>query len=291
MKKYCWVLLVLGLMACGGPPAFAGQLNLIWDQDFTNDQPCQTATQNSCLFEFIAYHTGASGRVTDFRPASSSNRGLPGHRAADRLLHHQEPVRPQLLLRCVGGEGCERHTGREQSSVRWGKFDAGQSIERALPNEITMIYAQLDQSSVTAAVSYLTAVKRKVLDAVKAGMTEGMTILAGTVASRLPFRTGELQLKVLESVKVTETQQKITGSISTDVGRKHVGKWLEFGISVPAVANKLMVFVAPSGEVVFTRGHKAFKIPGRPVAIPALKEEKAEIMQIIAERMREAVGS
>jgi hypothetical protein len=154
-----------------------------------------------------------------------------------------------------------------------------------------MIYAQLDQSSVTAAVSYLTAVKRKVLDAVKAGMTEGMTILAGTVASRLPFRTGELQLKVLESVKVTESQQKITGSISTDVGRKHVGKWLEFGISVPAVANKLMVFVAPSGQVVFTRGHKAFNIPGRPVAIPALKEEKAEIMQIIAERMREAVQS
>jgi hypothetical protein len=66
MKKYAWVVLVLGFMACGGPPAFAGQLNLIWDQDFTNDTPCQTATQNSCLFEFIAYHTAASGRVTDF---------------------------------------------------------------------------------------------------------------------------------------------------------------------------------------------------------------------------------
>jgi hypothetical protein len=65
------------LMACGGPPAFAGQLNLIWDQDFTNDQPCQTATQNNCLFEFIAYHTGASGRVTDFvLPAPPTAAGL-----------------------------------------------------------------------------------------------------------------------------------------------------------------------------------------------------------------------
>lgn len=54
-------------MSCGGPPAFAGQLNLIWDQDFTNDTPCQTATQNSCLFEFIAYHTDVNNnRVTDF---------------------------------------------------------------------------------------------------------------------------------------------------------------------------------------------------------------------------------
>jgi hypothetical protein len=64
MRRYLWMALLL--VGCGGPPAFAGQLNLIWDQDFTNDTPCQTATQNSCLFEFIAYHTGPSGRVTDF---------------------------------------------------------------------------------------------------------------------------------------------------------------------------------------------------------------------------------
>jgi hypothetical protein len=111
MKRYAWVVLVLGLMACGGPPAFAGQLNLIWDQDFTNDTPCQTATQNSCLFEFIAYHTDASNnRVTDFT--------LPAHQPppavvtgySDRLLHYEESVWIQLLLRDLGSEECKRGT-------------------------------------------------------------------------------------------------------------------------------------------------------------------------------------
>jgi hypothetical protein len=146
----------------------------------------------------------------------------------------------------------------------------------------------VDQASVRSTVDYLKGKYAAVVAGIRTGMMEGMQILAAAVAPKLPHRSGELQAKVLASPKVTETQKTIRGTISSNVGRKPLGLWLEFGVKVPEVKDKLMVFTAKDGTVVFTRGHKAFQTPGIARMFPTLQERKAQIIETIQNRMAEA---
>jgi hypothetical protein len=57
-------ILALLLLLTGS--AFAAQVNLIWDYDYTNDTPCQVGQTTNCLSHFIAFHYDSAGnRVTD----------------------------------------------------------------------------------------------------------------------------------------------------------------------------------------------------------------------------------
>ncbi len=61
MKKVYMLVFVLLLAAT----AHAGQINLIWDYDYTNDSPCQVGQTTNCLSHFVAFHLDGSTRIVD----------------------------------------------------------------------------------------------------------------------------------------------------------------------------------------------------------------------------------
>lgn len=156
-----------------------------------------------------------------------------------------------------------------------------------------MINLVIDQASVDSVQSYVEKVRLRILDGIRTGMQEAMQGLAWTVADKLSgnpivSRSGELLGAVLGSPKVTETPQVIRGTVTAEVGKKHLGIWLEEGTHVPAVAGKLFQFTPPDGETVYSRGHRAFDVKPHPFMNPSLQEFKAPIMEIISARVAEA---
>jgi hypothetical protein len=137
-------------------------------------------------------------------------------------------------------------------------------------------------------------VKERILEAVRVGMREAMEGLAWTVADKLQgnpivSRSGKLLGAVLGSPKVTETADVIRGTVTADVGEKHLGIWLEEGTHVQAVEGKLFQFTPADENTVYTRGHRAFDMKPHPFMNPSLAEFKAPIMEIIASRVAEAI--
>jgi hypothetical protein len=122
-----------------------------------------------------------------------------------------------------------------------------------------------------------------------------MTDLADyTVQSKLsgnPIarRTGDLVEAVLASVRVTSNDETVHGSIAAKPKKlPNEGIWQEFGTKHAAIANRLRVFAAPDGNIVFTRATKAFQIPARPFLNPSLHEEESQIIATIRARLTEA---
>jgi hypothetical protein len=152
---------------------------------------------------------------------------------------------------------------------------------------------QVEQRSVDAVESYLERTRQRILSGIRTGMQEAMEGLAFTVADKLQgnpivSRSGELLGAILASPKVTETPQVIRGTVTADVGKKHLGIWLEEGTHVPAVEGHLYQFTPADGETVYTRGHRAFDVKPHPFMNPSLREFKAPIMEIIQARVAEA---
>lgn len=156
-----------------------------------------------------------------------------------------------------------------------------------------MITLQVEQASVDSVKSYLEKVRQRILQGIREGMMEAMQGLAWNVADKLAgnpivSRSGELLGAVLGSPKVTETPEVIRGTVTADVGNKHLGIWLEEGTHVPAVEGSLFQFTPPDGDTVYSRGHRAFDVKPHPFMNPSLREFRAPIMAIIEARVAEA---
>jgi hypothetical protein len=159
-----------------------------------------------------------------------------------------------------------------------------------------MLDFQVDPASAARVDAHLETTRQRVLAGIRNAMQEAMEGLAWTVADKLQgnpivSRSGRLLGAVLGSPKVKETDTVIRGTVSADVGGKHLGLWLEDGTHVPAVAGKIFSYTAPGGEQVFARGHKAFEVKPHPFMNPSLQEYKATILQMIAARVTEAVAN
>jgi hypothetical protein len=89
---------------------------------------------------------------------------------------------------------------------------------------------------------------------------------------------------------VTETPEVIRGTVSADIGQKHIGLWLEEGTHVKAVQGNLYGFVEPDGKTFFTRGHKAFDVKPHPILNPALDNLRAAIFDNLQKRVDEAIA-
>lgn len=153
-----------------------------------------------------------------------------------------------------------------------------------------MIEAILQESSVSATVDRLHALKQQIFAEIRAGVEKGTTELAEGAAGKVHNRSGDLAAAVLRSPRVRETEQYIKGTVSSDVGGKHTGKWVEFGVDVPAVIGTLMVFTGSDGSLVFTRGRKPFKVVPHPFMLPTSRELNPQIYNDIAKRIREVKG-
>lgn len=156
-----------------------------------------------------------------------------------------------------------------------------------------MIQLQVERASVDAVQDYLERVKQRILAGIRAGMQEAMENLAGTAieqmsAAGIQSRSGALVEAIGDSPKATETTEVIRGTVSSNVGIKNLGLWLEEGIHDPAVKGKLYQFTAPDGSTVYTRGHRAFDVKPHPFLNPALEASKQPIMDVIAARVAEA---
>jgi hypothetical protein len=154
----------------------------------------------------------------------------------------------------------------------------------------------LDPASVTQTVDYLQQARERILAAIREGMQTAMDGLAWKVVDNMQgnpvmSRSGELLEEILTSPKVTETTEVIRGTVSSDVGKKHLGLWLEEGTHVPAVQSKLFEFSEPDAETLFTRGHRAFDVKPHPFLNPALREYETTITQIIQDAVAEAIAA
>jgi hypothetical protein len=152
----------------------------------------------------------------------------------------------------------------------------------------------LDPSSVSETVDYLEQARERILQAIRDSMLEAMGGLSDAAVAEMTDvgikqRTGEFTLELLSSPKVSETKDIIRGTVSTDVGAKHVGLWLEEGIHDPDVPGHLFEFTEPDGDSAFTLGHKAFDVKPHPFLNPALEHYASTIEEIISDAVDEAI--
>jgi len=153
----------------------------------------------------------------------------------------------------------------------------------------------VDEASVTGVKDYLEQTRQNIMAGIRSGMKEAMDGLSWTVADKLQgnpivSRSGELLGHILGSPKVTETVSYIKGTVDAELGRKHLGLWLEAGTSVPAVQGKLFQFTTADGDSVFTHGHKAFRVAPHPFMNPSLNEYRSTILDIITQRISEGAN-
>lgn len=154
-----------------------------------------------------------------------------------------------------------------------------------------MLTTTIDDSAVP---DYLDQVRLRIMSGIRGGMQQVVEGLSWNVADKLQgnpivSRSGRLLGAVLGSAKVTESESYIKGTVSGMVNGKPLGLWLEEGISVPAVAGKLYHFTAADGKSVFTHGHAAFQVAPHPFLNPSLEEYKPTILDIISQRITQAV--
>lgn len=155
-----------------------------------------------------------------------------------------------------------------------------------------MIDFTVSPSSAAELAAGFKAQRAWIIRGVLEGMAEAMQELAAATSEAAPHRTGALARAILASAKVKEKSKEIVGTVSGDVGSKHVGLWQEAGISVPetiATRGKAMVMVGSDGTPVYFRSHKAFKVPGRPFMNPTLQRQKAAIFEAIRSHVVKAM--
>lgn len=155
-----------------------------------------------------------------------------------------------------------------------------------------MIAGNVDATGV---LDYLEATKLNIFAALRVGMGEAMVGLSYVVAGHtggdpIISRSGKFVGAVLGSPKVTEREAYIKGTVSGMVGGKPMGVWFDEGTKVPAVAGTLFHFTAADGDSVFTHGHQAFQVAPHPIMNPSLREYSPTIMEIISEKVAEAVN-
>lgn len=152
--------------------------------------------------------------------------------------------------------------------------------------------------------AYMERVKLKIFEGVRAGMTEGMELLAtNTVqelyASGIHRRTGALEAHILSSPRVTEDASFIRGRVTAESEVKakggalyinNLGNILNMGFHDPAVGNEPMHQIAePDGGTFWARGHVAFDVKPHPFFRKAVAASESPIMDLIREHVTEAV--
>lgn len=164
-----------------------------------------------------------------------------------------------------------------------------------------MIEFKVDPRSVTNTVDYLEAVRKRIFEGVRAGMTEAMEGLAAVTvaemgAAGIQNRTGELAADILASPKVTENATTIRGRVramrTMKLGGREfagfVGTAIDEGFHVKAVEGSLYQFTEPTEGTFFTRGHAAFDVRPHPFLKRAADSFAPSIIDLIQMRVNEA---
>jgi len=164
-----------------------------------------------------------------------------------------------------------------------------------------MLQLVVEQSSVDSVVGYVERVKLRIFEKMHQGMQEAMEGLATETVSQasaagIQSRTGQLFTDILNSPRVKETAELITGTVNaksemTVGGRKfkgYLGTALDEGFHVTAVEGKLFQFTAAGSDTFFSVGHTAFDVQPHPFMRQAKEAFTAPIMEIIAARVAEA---
>jgi hypothetical protein len=167
-----------------------------------------------------------------------------------------------------------------------------------------VIAFEVDPKSVASSLSYIESVKQNILEAVRAGMAEGMDVLAeNTVdamhSAGIEKRSGDLEERVLKSPRVTEDEAFIRGRVSAHSlvkargGKEYInnlGNILNMGFREKAVKKVPMhEITAADGDTYWARGHRAFDVKPHPFFRRAVEVSEAPIMDLIRNRVADAV--
>lgn len=165
-----------------------------------------------------------------------------------------------------------------------------------------MIEFKVDPRSVSNAVDYLEAVRKRIFEGVKGGMQEAMEGLAGVAvaemgAAGIQNRTGELAADILVSPRVSESVTTIRGSVRAMRSMKlkgrefagFIGTALDEGFHVTAVEGSLFRFTEPGADTLYSRGHVAFDVAPHPFLKRAADSFAPSIIDLITARVNEAV--
>ncbi|MDP9267261.1 MAG: hypothetical protein M3P27_02915 [Acidobacteriota bacterium] len=151
---------------------------------------------------------------------------------------------------------------------------------------------EVDASGIPSRVE---TVRLKVLRAIKLGMRESMSVVAAATAGKVHSRTGQLAAAIIKSVRVRQTDIETVGSISGDVGRKHVGLWLEKGTRAHLIGRRTSGFSSTLITQLFNGNQRPVRLhpgqPPRPFMNPTLQALKGEIQSRIAARIDEALAN
>jgi hypothetical protein len=154
---------------------------------------------------------------------------------------------------------------------------------------------ELDESSVDGVADYMETARQRILQAVRDGMLEAMKNLASDAVGQMAGagiveHSGQLAEAIERSPSVSETKEVIRGTVSSDVGAKHLGLWLEEGIHDPEVPAHLYEFTEPDGSTFYTRGHRAFDVKPHPFLNRALEGAQTMIADLIQQSVDDAIA-
>lgn len=162
-----------------------------------------------------------------------------------------------------------------------------------------MIQAQLDPNSTAKVIDYFEATRTKILAAVREGMTQAVDLLDEIVLSKLggnpiTSRSGALAQAVANGKRVRENSNEIIGSIVPDTrDGRNLAQWLEEGHRLPG--QRMRKFEAGQiGKSAFSADDirkyiSGSRVPAHPFLNPSLEESEPLIMQIIAQKVADAV--
>lgn len=168
-----------------------------------------------------------------------------------------------------------------------------------------MLQLVIEQRSVDQVQGYIERTKLRIFEKMREGMQEAMEGLAGetvyqAAAAGIQNRTGDLFTDILNSPKVSESAEAITGRVSvlsemTSGGRKfkgYLGTALDEGFHDPAVDPSKykgpFEFTSADGDTLYSRGHVAFDVKPHPFLRQAKESYTSPIMEIIEAAVAEA---
>jgi len=166
-----------------------------------------------------------------------------------------------------------------------------------------MIEYEVDHASVDRTVEWLDAVRLKIFDGIREAMEESLLELAGITvaemrAADIQNRTGELAENIINSPRVHESQEVISGRVTAKgdmsiQGRTFLGflgTALDEGYTIPPQDDVVWSAVNGDGAKEYRHGHTAIKVAPHPFLREAQQKWMPSFVELVEARVNEVIA-
>ena len=155
-----------------------------------------------------------------------------------------------------------------------------------------MILFSISRASIDAVANHVDEVKRRVLVAIRLGMSAGIRGLAQAEvqATEDHTRTGKLEHILGRAGRVVESGDQIVAIYRPRSPDLQPHYWLQYGTKNPAVGGQLMK-LSLGNQVFYRMARAGFEWPGRPFFFSTAEDYKGRFFEILRDRVNQALNA